>query len=119
MSWCKTCGEYRISMFSGRDEHVCPPVWVVWCPEHGEDRHDGREIRARSSGGAAEIWAELVDAHGAEYAIVGGRDEPIVCVEASDGELVRYQLYGESVPSYRAHLRATKNHDSGALAERS
>lgn len=101
-SFCKQCGKY---MWVGSSPHVCPPRWLVWCPDHGETESDARTIYAADAEGAAEEWAEIDDRDSAEYCIVGG-DEVTVHVrlddDFADDEVTAWVVTGESVPSYSA-----------------
>lgn len=50
---------------------------------------------------AAIAWADGEDSRG-DYAIVGGRRDPVVSVRAPDGTVTRWHVEGEAVPSYWA-----------------
>ena len=78
--------------------------YVVWCPENGEDGpDDGMEVTGvRDHADAAEAWAQSQDWHGADYLIVGGKITPTVHVMGPTGEVQRFEVSGEAVPSYRA-----------------
>ena len=82
--------------------HVCPPAYLVWCPEHDELEVDAKPIRANDAEEAVTEWADQYDVRTAEYPIVGGRDEPTVHARAPDGTVTRWQVTGESVPHYSA-----------------
>lgn len=97
---CSTCGEY-----GWVKTHKCPPRFLVWCPEYGEDAEDGDVIYARDHELAAERWAERSDADSAEYSIVSGT--PVtVHVVTEDGDPAnaqRFFIEGESQPVYHAY----------------
>jgi hypothetical protein len=79
------------------------PIWIVWCPEDGEDAADGREIRANNSAEAAEIWAADDDSSSAEYRIVSGKDLVVNVVEKEKaGPPLSYRVAGETEPVYWA-----------------
>jgi hypothetical protein len=77
--------------------------FTVWRPENDETFEDGRQFDAVDSAHAAEEWADCEDCWGADYLIVGGRDTPIVHVRDEQGNETRYEVHGESVPSYTAY----------------
>jgi hypothetical protein len=78
--------------------------YVVWCPEEGARGPDeGHVIKdAYDHAEAAELWAEWSDWSGADYRIVGGRFEPVLHVQGPTGEVQRFKVIGEAVPSYNA-----------------
>jgi hypothetical protein len=79
--------------------------FTVWCPEQGETADDGRAFDAFDAEEAAEQWAEQDDWSSAEYSIVGQRSTPIVHVQGPSGDVQRFRVSGEAVPSYSAeHL---------------
>ena len=67
-----------------------------------DDETDGHVMTASDPQEAAEEWARHHDWSSAEYDIVSGRSEPTVTVEARDGTRSRWQVRGESTPSYFA-----------------
>lgn len=76
------------------------PTWKVWAHEEGEE--SSRIYRALCAVEAVEKWAEEEDYKSAEYSIVGGREQPVVCVRGKDGEVEQYQVRGRTVPEYFA-----------------
>jgi hypothetical protein len=96
---CKTCGAYCVDAAL----HKCPPVWLVWQPEGGETEDDAHKVRAHTPADAAEKWAADYD-NGGDYTIVGGSDETVCVRRADRGDVLRYVVRGESVPSYSARL---------------
>jgi hypothetical protein len=101
MKLCETCGKYIFKGLSGRHEgHRCPPFFYVWNPDHS-DGNDTRKTFASDAEDAVEEWAERDDADSAEYSIVGGEDAE-VCVKDGAGNVTRWRVSGESMPSYSA-----------------
>ena len=80
--------------------------YVVWRPDYGQTREDGREFEASCPQYAVQEWAQREDCDGADYLIVSGRDTPEVLVAEACSSLppLRYSVSGESVPSYRATM---------------
>ena len=79
--------------------------YVVWRPEYGQTRDDGREIEAHSPQAACETWAELDDNESAGYLIECGNSAEVMVAEAhSSLPPFRYSVSGESVPSYLATM---------------
>ncbi|HIE9651015.1 TPA: hypothetical protein ACXRWD_002510 [Klebsiella variicola subsp. variicola] len=77
-------------------------TYLVWCPEEGEEREDAREFEARDASEAAQVWAERDDSWSADYYIVSGNSEPVVCVALGDGPAERFRVRGECVAQYYA-----------------
>lgn len=69
--------------------------------EHAEKDRWTR-VKAVDAETAVGLWAENYDSTSAEYAIVGGRDEPVVVVRAADGTLRKFRVRGEAQPMYFA-----------------
>lgn len=108
-SFCPKCNEYKGSF---RPElHVCPPQWLVRCPEYDGDEgfdEDARKYYAHDAQAAAEKWAERYDSDG-DYTIVSG-DAPTVYVKKvgePDDTQLKFVVHGESVPQYSAYQRDT------------
>lgn len=77
--------------------------FIVWHPENGQTREDGRKVPAFSAESAAVKWAERDDADSADYLIVRGNDATVMVAEDRDGsEPERFVVSGESCPVYRA-----------------
>jgi hypothetical protein len=73
----------------------------VWREDEGD--FDAWSTTADTAEWAAEEWAEHEDWSSAEYDIVSGRDEPVVCVrDVGTGEVTRWRVSGEAIPSYSA-----------------
>lgn len=71
-----------------------------------------RTIAAYDAEHAAEEWARIEDHQGAEYSIVSGEEEPIVCVEGPKGVVTKWKVRGESCPVYSAdHLPGEERSD--------
>ena len=77
--------------------------YVVWRPENGQTKEDGKWFPALSPRMAVEKWASWYDAWGADYMIVGGSDATVMVADKTGREF-SYIVSGESVPSYRAQL---------------
>jgi hypothetical protein len=78
-------------------------MYVVWCPDRGATKEDGRRFAAYDAERAATLWAEWDDASSADYTIVGGTPAEVVVAEARDGAAEhRFIVSGESSPTYRA-----------------
>jgi hypothetical protein len=77
--------------------------YVVWCPDRGATKEDGRHINAFDHESAATRWAKWDDAHSADYTIVGGSDAIVLVAAVDDGAPEhKFTVSGESVPVYRA-----------------
>jgi len=89
--------------------------YVVWRPDWGQGKEDGRHIDAHSSRAACERWAAQEDAESADYLIVRGNPVTLVVAIAAEGaEEQTFVVTGEAVPEYRAALvvtPATKGQD--------
>jgi len=73
----------------------------VWM-ENESEQECGDPIEADSADEAAELWAEEVDRQ-AGLEIAKEKDRPTLCVkDLSTGETLRYQVFGEMLPSYSA-----------------
>ncbi|WP_142501292.1 hypothetical protein [Klebsiella sp. 2680] len=77
-------------------------TYLVWCPENGEEREDAREFEAHDASDAAQVWAEHDDSWSADYQIVSGISQPVVCVALGDGPVERFRVSGECVAQYYA-----------------
>jgi hypothetical protein len=83
--------------------------YIVWCPELGQEQHDGVKVTATDPGTAAQDWAEWQDCYSAEYSIVAGADRTVTVLDIANGERRDWIVSGESVPIYRARLVVTPN----------
>jgi hypothetical protein len=81
--------------------------YKVWSDTYNQREEDGREVEADTPQQAAEIWAQMIDAEGADYLIVNG-DPATVTVKAIDtGHVSVWFVHGEAVPVYTAKLRVS------------
>lgn len=80
-------------------------IYEVRNVEH-DDPDWWKKVEAIDEEHAAELWAHWEDSHSAEYSIVCGRVEPVVEVRDPKGNLTRWTVSGESVPSYHARHAA-------------
>lgn len=77
--------------------------YMVW--REGEDREDGKVVRANYEKEAVEKWAEWDDAHSADYIIVSGQNAQVfVAMEEEGSEVMKFEVRGESCPVYYATL---------------
>ena len=78
-------------------------TYHVWCPDYWhKGPKDGMPIHgAYDAGQAAETWAERFDHESGDSPIIGG-SEAKVMVKGPDGEITKWAVCGESVPSYSA-----------------
>lgn len=76
--------------------------FTTWCPEHGQEREDGRVFEATDHEHAAQKWAHREDSWGADYLIVSGRSTPTVKVALEGEDPKTFVVSGESVPQYYA-----------------
>lgn len=95
---CESCNQYYHS-----HNHECSPQYKVYCESRGDTIEDSIAFYAADAAMAAEYWAEHDDYSGAEYDIVGQREEPIVCV-VKDDEIEKFRVTGEAMPHYSAYL---------------
>lgn len=94
---CPICQEWDVG------QHRCKPAFLVWCEEQGATEDDAETIHAHDAEDAAEKWADRDDRSSAEYLIVAQKWEPTVTVkDQRDGEMKRFIVTGEAVPSYSA-----------------
>ena len=94
---CPICKKWDVGA------HRCPPSFLVWCEEQGESEDDAETFYAMDAEDAAKEWAETDDCYSAEYMIVAQKWEPVVSVmDRRDGEIKRFCVTGEAVPSYSA-----------------
>lgn len=96
MKTCATCKRW-VGVY---DLHECPPEWLIWCPETG-DEEDAKPVRAHDAESAAVEFAERWDAR-SDYVILGG-SETVFHVKGR-GEVYRFAVAGESVPQYTARM---------------
>ncbi len=84
--------------------------------EHADEDRHWKRVDAFDAQTAVGLWAENADHSSAEYAIVGGRDEPEVVVRSPDGTHRRFRVRGEAQPVYFAEelLPPGSSEDSGA-----
>jgi hypothetical protein len=91
--------------------------FLVWCPYYGQSEDDARTVDAADARAAVEQWARWHDGWSADYSIVGGHAVTVYVLRghgthdslaerearaASSGELRRFNVVGEPVPSYTA-----------------
>lgn len=77
--------------------------YLVWCPDRGATKGDGRRIKAFDPESAATKWAAWDDAHSADYTIVGGSPEQVVVAETHDGAPEHlFTVSGEQCAIYHA-----------------
>jgi hypothetical protein len=76
--------------------------FVVWDEDSGEE-FGSCVVEALDHEDAAEAWAAREDAESAEYDIVAGRSEPVVCVQQhGTTEVRRFSVRGKAEPVYYA-----------------
>lgn len=81
--------------------------WLVWCPERGQCKDDGRRVVATYPEAAAVKWAERDDADSSDYSILRGNDADVLVAEDRDGAPEhRFTVSGERCPVYRARQAA-------------
>jgi hypothetical protein len=98
MTECRRCGEYVFSS----DRHTCPPLWLVWCPELGEDREGADDVYARDAEEAVKRWGRTRDAYG-DYDIVRGAQYIVHVLQAGVADKQQtFRVHAESVPHYYA-----------------
>jgi hypothetical protein len=119
MERCATCGEWDF----GTNPHRCPPAWLVWCLDYGEDVYNVCPSYGWTPEAAVEKWAEADDA-GGDYTIVGGSEATVCVARQTDYDAImlaigdtldddgtdpppglkvqRFVVSGESVPQYHA-----------------
>lgn len=96
---CRVCGEW-----GWMASHQCPPMWDIYCPDHGDDAETARAFYGTDAEDAVEKWAERADSDSAEYSIVGGQPATVFVRPAGgDGAWEKWVVEGEAVPEYRAH----------------
>ena len=104
---CPICQKWDVG------QHRCPPLFMAWCEEQSETEDDAQGIYASDAQSAAEQWAEDDDCYSAEYMIVGQKWEPVLTVkDTRDGEVKRFTVTGEAVPSYSATEVTAPKEDS-------
>ena len=87
---------------SDRTRLIAMDEYIIWRPENGQTKEDGRKIKALCVEYAVQDWAQREDCEGADYLIVSGQDARVmVCNGHEERE---YIVSGESVPQYRARI---------------
>lgn len=78
-------------------------MFTVWCPENGQEEHDGKAVLGHDAEDAAKRWADWYDYNYSDYTIVGGQPQE-VCVRErnSDMPTKTFSVYGESARVYYA-----------------
>jgi len=97
---CKTCGSWM--MFP--NSHRCPPKFDVIDADGGYGKDPwqwAKAIFAHDAETAAEKYADQSDCEG-DYSIIRG-NEATILVRDEAGEITRWTVTGESVPSYSAY----------------
>lgn len=74
--------------------------YLVWWPEVGHGRDDGKLVIAHSPEDAAARWAQWYDAKSADYLIVGGQQAEVLVLEQGTDEPVRVRVRGEQSANY-------------------
>lgn len=95
--YCQHCIEF---VYPGVP-HTCNPAFLVWCEADGETEDDAVRVHASGAQRAVEKWAEQDDCESADYRIVRGADL-VATVKASGGEVTRWRVSGEAIPTYNA-----------------
>lgn len=79
------------------------PYFRVWTPGDGEQKDDGRLVKAIDHEDAAKVWASWSDSNSADYLIVGGQEVTVAVAEDFSGaETRKFVVSGEPRPVYRA-----------------
>lgn len=92
---CRRCEAFAVKVAS----HRCPPTYRVFDPDFSEEAN-AVEVPARSAEDAAVRYADRYDSDHHEMGIL--RHGVTVTVIGPDGGRTRFNLTGESVPSYSA-----------------
>lgn len=92
---CRRCEAFAVKV----DSHRCPPTYRVFAPDFSEEEN-AVEVPAHSAEDAAVRYADRYDSDHHEMGIL--RDGLTVTVIAPTGARARFNLTGESVPSYSA-----------------
>lgn len=77
----------------------------IWSETYNQREEDGREVEADTPQQAAEIWAQMIDAEGADYLIVNGDPATATVTDIDTGHVSTWFVHGEAVPVYTAKLR--------------
>jgi hypothetical protein len=99
---CEQCKAHYFEPYDRIGPHRCPPLFVVWDPENGDER-DGRRVYASDYQSAAEKWADLADSEG-EYGMWDGNEVDVLVRGANDlsGEAQAFVVSGQMHPTYSA-----------------
>jgi hypothetical protein len=92
---CNRCGAFLVTLAT----HQCTPTWRVFDADYCEEE-DAKEVCARDAKDAAIKYADRFDSDHHEYGIL--QHGITVTVIGPDGARTRFNLTGESVPSYWA-----------------
>lgn len=96
LRWCDDCHTHHW------DDQKCYPEWTAW-----QDGDEEVAVRARDAESdaesAAERWAEDFDeSTDFESGIACNHRSAVVSVRGPDGQVTRWKVEGEMVPSYSA-----------------
>lgn len=75
----------------------------VWDEEYEGDEDGAKVFEAVDDEHAAEQYGERRDSHG-DYTIISGTEVTVSVRDIESGELTRYEISAESVPTYYASL---------------
>lgn len=108
MNDCPTCGALLAS--DGRTffgfQHVCPPLWTVWCPEQGDDtKEDGRDFRSADAEGAARAWAARQD-EGEVWIADGCSPTVHVCPKDAEEPIDILEVSGQAITDFHYTARS-------------
>jgi hypothetical protein len=79
------------------------PKYIVWRPDHGESKAEGKIISEPSPDLAAEAFARWSDWSSADYSIAGGHPEKVCVAEEHDNSPAQtFEVNGGSDIWYRA-----------------
>lgn len=96
--YCPVCGDFLLEMF--RPQHRCSPIFYVWNSDMSEE--GARKVHAPDPQEAAVVWADRDDASSADYSIARGNEVIVNVRREGEGEVLRFRVYGETVPHYHA-----------------
>lgn len=93
---CNRCPKCKARIYS-YDEHECPPLWLVQCPEHDDETWD--EVYAVAAVFAAESWVEEHDRECLEYDMLDGEMIVVLVKRKFRDNLTIYNNSGAHVTS--------------------
>lgn len=120
-AYCKSCGEYKLNIFSGEDRHKCPPTWECLNRDDFFNWRDEREVSDLSADEFEEFSGLFrKPRHASDAETAAGKhlydachsgdgliSEMTIYVRASDGTITRHETSAElAIETYASKGKA-------------